>query len=97
MPTPIRKQIKKMLIRDQILEKLQAEFNPSYLNVEDQSELHRGHAGWNEGGESHFHIQIDSKVFLGMSRLKQHRAVYAALTPQLVKKIHAISMEIFCN
>ena len=86
-----------MLIKDQILEKLQSIFKPSYLNVEDQSELHRGHAGWDEGGESHFHIKINSAVFIGMSRLKQHRAIYSALTPELIKKIHAISMEIFCD
>ena len=83
-----------MLIKKQIIEKLTLIFEPSYLEVEDQSELHRGHAGWDESGETHFHIKIKSKHFLGMSRLKQHRSVYAALTPKLVEIIHAISMEI---
>ena len=47
-----------MLIKKQIIEKLTLIFEPSYLEVEDQSELHRGHAGWDESGETHFHIKI---------------------------------------
>ena len=75
-----------MLIKDQIIDKLKQNFNPSLLNVEDQSEMHRGHAGWNEKGESHFHIRISSSLFSGLSRIKQHRAIYEALTKKLVKK-----------
>jgi len=86
--------MKKMLIRDQIIDKLKQNFNPSLLNVEDQSEMHRGHAGWDEKGESHFHIRISSSLFYGLSRIKQHRAIYEALTKNLIKKIHAISIEI---
>ena len=85
-----------MLIKDQIIDKLQLSFNPSLLVVEDQSEMHRGHAGWNENGESHFHIRISSGLFAGLSRIKQHRAIYEALTKKLVNKIHAISIEIIC-
>ena len=83
-----------MMIKDQIINKLEKNFNPSLLDVEDQSEMHRGHAGWSEEGESHFHIRISSSVFSGLSRIKQHRAIYEALTKKLVKKIHAISLEI---
>ena len=83
-----------MRIKDQIIDKLQLSFNPSLLVVEDQSEMHRGHAGWNEDGESHFHIRISSGLFSGLSRIEQHRAIYEALTQKLVKKIHAISIEI---
>ena len=86
-----------MLIKDQIIDKLKQNFNPSLLNVEDQSEMHRGHAGWNEKGESHFHIRISSSLFSGLSRIKQHRAIYEALTKKLVKKkkvkLYGCSME----
>ncbi len=83
-----------MRIREQIIFKLQEKFNPSFLDVEDQSEMHRGHSGWNENGESHFHIRISSSFFLGLSRIKQHREIYNAITKQLTNKIHAISIEI---
>jgi len=83
-----------MMIKDQIINKLEKNFNPSLLDVEDQSEMHRGHAGWSEEGESHFHIRISSSLFSGLSRIEQHRAIYEALTKKLVKKIHAISIEI---
>ena len=36
-------------MRDQIEETLQAAFSPSELSVQDVSESHRGHAGFQEG------------------------------------------------
>ena len=36
--------------------RLKAAFSPSLLEVVDDSESHRGHAGYSEGGESHFNV-----------------------------------------
>jgi BolA family transcriptional regulator, general stress-responsive regulator len=43
-----------------IRDKLTAAFAPSRLEVVDDSERHRGHAGHREGGESHFNVAIES-------------------------------------
>lgn len=64
------------------------------LNVVDESENHRGHAGHREGGESHFHVSIAAPVFAGMTRLARHRAVHAALGPGIVGRIHALGLTI---
>lgn len=74
--------------------KLREAFGPESLEVVDESEQHRGHAGWREGGETHFTITIASDRFAPMSRLERHRAVHAALGPDLVSQIHAIALTV---
>lgn len=82
------------VIADSIEAKLRAAFQPEALDVEDQSESHRGHAGYKEGGETHFHVRITSAVFEGQSRVARQRAVYAALAEELAGRVHALSMEL---
>lgn len=81
-------------IANQIEQRLQETFAPATLSVEDQSELHRGHAGWREGGETHFHVIIAADVFAGMSRLERHRAIHSAIGKELVGRIHALSIDV---
>ncbi|MGP9790772.1 BolA family protein [Roseinatronobacter sp. NSM] len=83
-----------MHIRDQIEANLQAAFKPVQLQVVDDSESHRGHAGWREGGETHFNVVIRADAFRDQSRLARHRAVHAALGAELVARIHALSLDI---
>ena len=83
-----------MAVADEIRTRLAAEFRPTRLDVVDESERHRGHAGWREGGESHFRVTIAAPVFGTMSRIERHRAVHAALGPDLVGRIHALALKI---
>ena len=93
------------LIALAIKEKLTAKFNPSHLDVVDESHKHAGHAGARDHAqlmgeaaagkspESHFHVVIKSESFKGLSRLARHRAVMDALSEEM-PKIHAFSLEI---
>lgn len=83
-----------MRVADDIRQRLEAAFSPTQLEVVDDSERHRGHAGYSEGGESHFNVLIRAPAFAGMSRLERHRAVHAALGEALVKRIHALSLDL---
>ena len=83
-----------MQISDQMVQKLTEAFQPSALDVIDESEAHRGHAGWREGGQTHFKVIIRASAFAEMSRIARHRAVHEALTPELVNSIHAMSLDI---
>ena len=56
-----------MSVRDVIVEKLSAKFAPTHLEVIDDSERHRGHAGWHEGGESHFRVRALIYFFMSVS------------------------------
>ncbi|MDJ0823325.1 MAG: BolA family protein [Paracoccaceae bacterium] len=78
----------------EIEERLRAAFQPSELLVRDDSERHRGHAGYQEGGESHYHVVIRSAVFEGKSRIAKHRAVHEALGKTLMAQIHALSLDL---
>jgi len=83
-----------MSVTEDIRNRLQAAFDPTRLDVVDDSERHRGHAGFQEGGESHFNVTIRSAAFSGQTRLQRHRAVHAALGPDLVGRIHALALDI---
>jgi BolA protein len=85
-----------MRLSEKIRENLQSAFAPHQLEVFDESEMHRGHGGYREGGESHFRIVMRSPVFAGKSRIARHRAVHAALGPDLVASIHALSLDLDC-
>ena len=83
-----------MTVRDEIEMKLQGAFAPRELSVVDDSERHRGHAGWQEGGQSHFNVRMRAEAFKGQSRLARHRAVHAALGAELVGRIHALALDL---
>lgn len=83
-----------MSVTQEIRTRLQAAFDPGTLDVVDDSERHRGHAGYREGGQSHFNVTIRAAGFAGKSRIERHRAVHSALGPDLVGRIHALSLDI---
>jgi len=83
-----------MSVRDQIAEKLSVKFAPSHLEVIDESEKHRGHRGYREGGETHFRVRIASLKFTGMPRVAQHRAVMETLDAELKGGVHALAIEV---
>lgn len=83
-----------MPVEEEIRQKLEAAFQPRALTVTDESEKHRGHAGWREGGETHFRVTIAAQAFEDMPRLARHRAVHDALGSELIGRIHALALEI---
>ncbi len=83
-----------MSVRDAIAQKLSIKFAPSHLEVIDESEKHRGHAGWREGGSTHFRVRIAADGLAGLSRVEQHRAVMAAVEDELKAGIHALTIEV---
>jgi BolA protein len=65
--------------------------NPTYLDLQDDSALHAGHAG-NTGG-SHYTVTIVSEAFNGLSLIKRHRLVYEAVGDLMINDIHALSIK----
>ncbi|RUT29448.1 BolA family transcriptional regulator [Arsenicitalea aurantiaca] len=83
-----------MSVRDAIVEKLSAKFEPTHLEVTDESHKHRGHGGWREGGETHFRVRIGAASLANLSRLARHRAVMEAVDAELKAGVHALAIEI---
>ena len=83
-----------MSAKDTIEAKLTDKFAPAFLDVIDESQQHFGHAGWREGGETHFRVRIATRHFDGMSRVAQHRAVMDVLDAELKDRVHALAIEV---
>ncbi|MGV6810622.1 MAG: BolA family protein [Brevirhabdus sp.] len=83
-----------MSVTDEMRERLLAAFEPTELEVIDESEKHIGHAGYQEGGESHFHVVIAADKLVPLSRIARHRAIHEAIGKDIIARIHALSMDI---
>lgn len=83
-----------MGVQQEIEDRLRDAFSPTRLEVVDDSESHRGHSGFQEGGESHFNVAIRAAAFEGQTRVARHRAVHTALGAELIGRIHALALDI---
>lgn len=81
-----------MAIKEAISRKLTEALAPVSLVVLDESENHRGHGGWREGGETHFRVEVVSEAFRGKSRVERHRIVNALLAEELAGRVHALAI-----
>ncbi|KAF0124139.1 MAG: BolA protein [Xanthobacteraceae bacterium] len=82
-----------MSVRATMTGKLTTAFAPQALEVVDESENHRGHGGWREGGETHFRVRLVSAAFAGKSRVERHRMVNQVLDAELKGRVHALALE----
>ncbi len=72
--------------------RLESQFSPAVLLIEDESHLHAGHAGA-AGGHSHFRITIVAEAFRGVSPIGRHRLVYDAVGDLMTTDIHALAIK----
>ena len=79
-------------VKQRIEAKLRAAFEPTHLAVVDESEQHRGHAGYREGGETHFRVEIRAPQFVGQSRIERSRAIHRVLAEELAGPVHALAI-----
>ncbi|KAI9597030.1 bola protein [Syncephalis fuscata] len=77
-------------------EKIRVEFNPTTLEVKNESHLHRHHAPMQgvTSTETHFRMTIVSSVFEGKSLMQRHRAIYKLLADELAAQdgVHALAL-----
>ena len=76
----------------EIEKRLRESLAPSHLAVINDSDKHRGHAGHDGSGESHFTVEIEAAAFAGLSRLDRQRAVNKALGDLLRERVHALAI-----
>ena len=81
-----------MTYKTRIEQKLST-LQPVSIAVIDDSEKHRGHGGYREGGETHFTVRIVSPAFTGLNRLARHRLVNDLLADELKERVHALAIE----
>ncbi|MDR6264714.1 MULTISPECIES: BolA family protein [Rhodobacterales] len=83
-----------MTMKQRMEDKLSAEFSPQHLEIIDESEDHRGHGGYREGGETHFRIVMRSDKLRGMSRVARQRAVMICVKAEMDERVHALALDV---
>ncbi|PVA07035.1 BolA family protein [Thalassorhabdomicrobium marinisediminis] len=83
-----------MSMEAEIRRALEGRFSPTSLAVINESHLHAGHAGDDGSGESHWRIEMTAPELAGASRIAKHRAIHDALGPEIIGRIHALSLQI---
>jgi len=69
-----------------------AALEPLEMELTDESESHRGHAGYQAGGNTHWRLAIVSPRFAGQPVVARHRMVYQALGNLMQNPIHALAI-----
>ncbi len=65
-----------------------AALSPSHLEVLDESHMH------SRGLETHYKAVVASSAFEGLSAVRRHQAVYAAMGP-LMAELHALALHTY--
>jgi len=73
---------------------IEAAFDVQEVEIVNESGRHAGHSGDDGSGESHFAMRLRARELGPMNRVARHRAVHAALGPDLVASIHALSLDL---
>lgn len=76
------------LIKRAVREKLE----PVHMELVNDSARHRGHAGDDGSGETHYNLLVVSPAFAGLSRIERQRLVHATLKEALDSGVHALSL-----
>lgn len=77
----------KLSFESQIRNKLTAAFQPTHLEVVNESHMHNVP----KGSETHFRVIIVSNAFAGVSRVERSRKVHDVLKEELAGGVHALS------
>lgn len=80
-----------MTVAAVIEQKLQDAFQPSHLDVINESNNHNVPPG----SESHFKVVIVAPAFENQRLIKRHRLVNSVLSQELAEKIHALAIHTY--
>jgi BolA family transcriptional regulator, general stress-responsive regulator len=73
---------------------LRDHFQPTLLEIVDDSARHAGHSGAAPAGETHFNVTLVSALFAGLSRVQRSRAVHDILSQELQDGLHALALKL---
>ena len=80
-------------VQEEMEMRISKALSPEYLLVSNDSEKHRGHAGYDGSGESHFTVEVVSAAFVGLTRVARQRLVNHALGEMMEERIHALAIK----
>ena len=81
-------------VEESIRQKLTDNLSPTFLQIDNVSHQHAGHAGSPGTGESHFNVTVVSQSFLGLHKVARFRKVHKLLKEEMDGPVHALSLEL---
>lgn len=81
-------------MKERIIKVLKENLNPKFLEVNNNSYLHKGHAGDNGTDETHFQVIVQSEMLSGLNKVSAHRKVNQLLKDEFNKGLHALEIKI---
>lgn len=78
-------------VEARIHDKLQREFAPDYLQVDNESHMH----SVPRGSESHFKVVLVSDALTGTRKVARHQRVYGLLADELAGPVHALALHLY--
>lgn len=79
--------------KDLIMRQLTDAFQPSFIQVEDESSNH--HVP--KGAQTHFKVIVVSATFNNVTRVARHKLVNTLLKQEFDQGMHALSMHLYTN
>lgn len=79
-----------MSVTDSIRQKIEAQFQPIYFELENESHQHAGPAN----RETHFRMVLVSAAFEGESRIDRQRRVMALFDEERARGLHALTLRV---
>lgn len=77
--------------QQELIDHLQTEFSPHFLQVENESYMHSS----GRGSDSHFKIVLVSDKFNGMRKVARHQMIYCLFAQDLANGIHALALHLY--
>lgn len=81
-------------MKQRIEEKLRENLHPKFLEIKNNSHLHRGHVENSETGETHFAILIESDELNNLSKMQAHRKINQLLKDEFAEGLHALEVRV---
>lgn len=81
-------------MRQRIEEKLREKFQPSLLEVKNNSHLHKGHIENDDSGETHFAIKIAAEELKNLSKVAAHRKINEVVKDEFSRGLHALEIKV---
>lgn len=80
-----------MTIQTSLESKIRSQFQPEYIEIENESNKH----SVAPGSETHFRVLIVSNQFQGQSRVERQRKIYQLVADEFKAGLHALALYVF--
>lgn len=81
-------------MKERIVNKLTQHFQPTFLQVIDNSSAHSGHFVATNNLGTHFKVIITSNVLTNCAKIQSHRLINKSLEQEFLDGLHALEIKI---